>query len=694
MKILLVEDDLATRTIIEDVLTAHHYQVEVIGDGRSALESAQECGYDLMLLDVNIPELDGIIVCQMLRTQGCQIPILLLTARDEINDRLIGLDAGADDYMIKPFKIPELLARIRALLRRGRTTVASIVRWENLELNCLTNEMSYQARRLHLTPKEYGILELLLLNPQRIFSRAALIARLWELETAPTESVINSHIKAIRQKLKTAGATQDLIEAVYGFGYRLCQVESVCDSSAADTSTDLEADLDRSTPAVDTLMSDLWEQFQDSFHEQIDLLCATAQAYATRTKVGLSVDSPPEQPQIDPLLELAPAARQAAHKLVGSLGVYGFPHGSVLARQIEDLLLLDAAPPASSLWVAAPGAKRDLSPAEIEQLTQLVADLQQELHTKPEFEPILPLVQAAEARIATEPILPGSQLPLVLVVDGDRILTERLQIEAKGRSMEIEVAANLVAAQQMMEMILPDLILLDLACADSDRNGLIWLETIKKQHPDLPVLIFAERDRLVDAPALSPTMRLRQRVIAAQLGTTTAFLQKSMSLGQIFEAIATALSATQTESHHRQALNPMKVMVVDDDPAILAQVSVILSPWGLQILPLINLGDFWELLTYTMPDLLILDIEMPEFSGIELCQAVRNDPQWGNLPILFLTGHQDPATLVQAFTAGGDDYIRKPILEPELIARVLNQTEPRQLHRQYLMSTILQQIQG
>jgi DNA-binding response OmpR family regulator len=671
MKILLVEDDLVTRTMIEDVLTAHHYQVEVIGDGRSALELAQELASDLMLLDVNIPELDGISVCQQLRLQGCQIPILLLTAKDEIDDRIIGLDAGADDYMIKPFKMPELLARIRALLRRGRTTVESIVTWENLELNCSTHEISYRDRELRFTPKEYGILELLLLNPHRIFSRAALIARLWELETTPTESVINSHIKAIRHKLKTAGATQDLIEAVYGFGYRLRQVEIVAtiDLAPADT-----------IEVVDTLMWELWEQFKDSFGAEIDLLAATARTYAVRAReldrVGLGEDSPLEprsvgvaQPLesgiVDPLLDLVPAARQVAHKLVGSLGVYGFPHGSILARQIEDLLSLD----------------RDLTVVEIDRLHQLVGDLQQELDNQPQFEPDPILLVPVEPHIPTQGIFPSAQLPLVLVVDDDRILTDRLQAEAMGRSIEIEVAANLVAAQQTIETILPDLILLDLTFADSDENGLTWLATLKQQHPDLPVAIFTGRDRLVD------------RVLAARLGAT-AFLPKPMSADRIFAAISTALSATQnTKTHSLQDLKLDQIVVVDDDPAILHRLSIVLSPWGLQVTTLSDPRYFWELLIKTTPDLLILDIQMPEFSGIELCQAVRNDPHWGNLPILFLTAHQDAETIVQAFAAGGDDYIRKPILEPELIARVLHQLEPKQRHRQLSLSTILHQTQ-
>ncbi len=500
MKILLVEDDLATQTMLAEVLTAAHYQVEVTSDGRSALDLALEFAYDTIVLDINIPGLDGISLCRQLRAEECETPILLLTAKDAIADRIIGLDAGADDYAIKPFNISELSARIRALLRRGRgKPTRGVVSWEWLQLNYENAEVRYLDRVLRLTPKEYGILELLLSSPHRIFSRSALIARLWELETTPTESVINSHIKSIRQKLKAAGATADPIETVYGFGYRLRQIDRLMTSEVGAPQSQSEAEI------VDNIMLDLWAQFQDSFYEQIDLLAALGHSDVS------AIDS-----------DTLETAKQVAHKLVGSLGVYGFPQGSTISSQIEELL--------QSEWRS--------TAAQLHQLGELVTALRQELSREPTL---------------------GSGVAVA----------------------EIEPAAT------------------------SDRVS------------SLPLL-------------------------------TT------------------------------------KLLMLADDPTILQQLDVELSPWGLQAIAVSDRTNFWEQLNEMKPDLLILDIEMPEFSGIELCRTVRDDPQWDNLPILLMMASPSPPTILQAFAAGGDDYLHKPILAPELIARVLDRLVPRQLRQQYL----------
>ncbi|MEE3718930.1 response regulator [Tumidithrix elongata RA019] len=656
MKILLVEDDRATRKMLENALATRHYSVEVALDGRSAIGLAEQFEYDLIVLDVGIPEMDGIGVCKRLRTQGCQTPILLLTGKDGVSDRIMGLDAGADDYMVKPFNLPELLARIRALLRRGKTTTSSIVTWENLQLDSGANEIRYKEQVLRLTPKEYGILELLLLNPHRIFSRAALIDRLWEMEETPTESAISSHVKAIRQKLKAAGAIQDLIETMYGFGYRLRPLEANLPPSSSSKQEELAAlhpplhslqetieerqtkkELDDAI-AAHAMMLELWEQFKDSFGEQIDLL---DRAIAALQQGNLTTD-------------LWQSAKQTVHKLIGSLGVYGFPQGSVLARQIEDLL----------------GSDLHLCVPEIEQMSLLVAKLKQELQQEPVFDP--PSHDGGDQGSSRQDI------PLVLVVDDDDLLTARLKTEASSRSLQIEVAANLAIAQQALECNLPDAILLDLTFGDGKEDGLTWLGTLQQKHPQIPVLVFTGRDSLSD------------RVAAARLGAQ-AFLQKPIALDPIFGAIQTSLRQVQAKVRPSDRTMMGKVMIVDDDLAIGHRLSVLLSPWGLQVTFLSDPARFWEVLTSTIPDLLILDIEMPRYSGIDLCQVVRNDAKWGNLPILFLTAHHEAETIVRAFAVGGDDYIRKPILEPELIARVLNRLEPGQIRRQQLMSTLMEQ---
>jgi DNA-binding response OmpR family regulator len=646
MRILLVEDDQATCLMLEQALAAQNYHTEVAVDGRSAVDFAEQFEYDLILLDVGIPTLDGLSVCKLLRTKGYQTPILLLTAKDGVSDRVLGLDAGADDYMVKPFNLPELLARIRALLRRGKNAVVAIVTWENLRLDTQINEIRYGEQILRLTPKEYGILELLVLNPHRIFSRAALIDRLWEMEETPTESAISSHIKAVRQKLKAAGAKQDLIETMYGFGYRLRSLEpaqatviqaqpTVKDSIPlipdpnVNQGTQSELEL-----ASKTMMLELWEQFKSSFDEKLGLLDDVIAAL----QMG------------DLALELRQSAQKTVHKLIGSLGVYGFPQGSILARQIEDLLSPDL----------------NLTDPEIDAIAQLVADLKQELTHEPKFEATLE---------SPSPQIPAQKTPRVLVVDRDRDLTTRLKTTAETSNLlSLELAEDLATAQQMLVHNLPDAILLDLTFADS----LAWLETLKQKHPQIPVLVFTGEDSLSD------------RVAAARSGAQV-FLQKPIALDKIFQSLQDALKLAKVLAHHAVETVIAKVMIVDDDPAIAHRLSQVLSPWGLQVTSLLDPSHFWEALTTTIPDLLILDIEMPIFSGIELCQVVRNDSKWGNLPILFLTAHHDAATIVRAFAVGGDDYIRKPLLEPELIARVLNRLESRQLRRKHLISTLMEQ---
>lgn len=611
MKILLVEDDPATCTWLAKAL-AVHYRVDVTQDGRSALALAEQGTYDLILLDVGIPELDGISVCQQLRTQGYQIPILLLTAKDETRDRIVGLDAGADDYMAKPVHLPELLARIRALLRRGKTTVASIVTWEQLQLDSLTHEVRYGEQPLRLTPKEYGILELLLLNPQRIFSRAVIINRLWDIGEPPTESAISSHIKAIRQKLKVAGAQQDLIETMYGFGYRLRPLETIRLPHPSRSET--PATDDGPQEVADTLMAELWERFKDSFSLQLDVLDRVVVAGQTG---ALTTDGWQE-------------AKHIAHKLVGSLGVYGLPQGSRLARQIETLLQTE----------------RSLTAAELEQVTDWLAALRQELQQK-----------TSPVSSATTP---HSQPPLVLLVDDNPELTERLQAEAQQRSLQIIVAADPITAQGLLDRTIPDVILLDLTFSDGHQDGLTWLETLQQQHPQIPVLVFTERDALGD------------RLAVARLGARQ-FLHKPVTPEQIFHAIARVLP-TATASNTR-------VLIVDDDPAMLAFLSALLTPWGLEVTTLSHPQEFWQVLVATCPNLILLDLEMPQVSGLELCQVVRQDIQWGDLPILVVTAHTDADSLQQAFAAGADDFITKPVLGPELVTRVLSRLDRARLHQ-------------
>jgi DNA-binding response OmpR family regulator len=224
MKILLVEDDELLAEVVTEYLTDQLYLVDVAIEGETAWQYIQNIQYDLILLDVMLPKLDGIGLCKRLRSHGYSVPIMMVTARDTSTDKVMGLDAGADDYVVKPFDFPELLARIRALLRRGGISSTPILEWGDLQLDPASYEVSYKSQILHLTPKEYGLLELLLRNGRRIHTRSAIIEHLWSIDNPPEEGTVKAHVASLRKKLKTAGAPNDFIETVHGMGYRLKQL--------------------------------------------------------------------------------------------------------------------------------------------------------------------------------------------------------------------------------------------------------------------------------------------------------------------------------------------------------------------------------------------------------------------------------------------------------------------------------------
>ncbi|MEA5565720.1 response regulator transcription factor [Anabaena sp. UHCC 0399] len=229
MRILVVEDDTQLAEVLAEVLNRRQYVVDIAKDGEVAWNSTESMKYDLVVLDITLPKLDGIRFCHRLRTtsinhpahRNSTTPVLMLTARDTVADKIAGLDAGADDYVAKPFDLEELMARIRALLRRGSSSSTLSLSWSKLHLNTSTYEATYDASFLSLTPKEYAILELLVANGRRVLSRSSIIEQVWSVDDSPTDETVRSHIRCLRQKLKVLGAPENFIETVHGLGYRL-----------------------------------------------------------------------------------------------------------------------------------------------------------------------------------------------------------------------------------------------------------------------------------------------------------------------------------------------------------------------------------------------------------------------------------------------------------------------------------------
>jgi PAS domain S-box-containing protein len=511
MRILIVEDDELVATALTNVLTQQNYAVEIAADGETGWELADTFPFDLILLDVVLPRLDGLELCRRLRSHGFQMPILLLTGRDSGHDKVAGLDAGADDYVVKPFDPEELHARIRALLRRGGTTAQPVLEWGGLCLDPSTCEATYRGNLLSLTPKEYALLELFLRNSRRVFSCSAILEHIWSFEETPGEEAVRTHIKGLRQKLKAVDAPPDLIDTVYGIGYRLKPLEEEKGEKEPrefKPQTIASASTARPTPNPQpptsnsrnhktlTAIANVWERFKPRIHEQVAVLERVVAAIAEQsTAIGL-----------------VQQAQTEAHTLAGSLGTFGLPEGSRLAREIEHIL-----------------KRPRLKKKDLPHLTSLVAALRQQIETSPR-----------------PPVPPFPPLPV----------------------------------------------------------------------PDSPPV---------------------------------------------------------TTSAH--------IMVVDDDAGILAALHTLLDPWGLHLTTLEDSRQFWQVLEQTCPDLLILDLHMPQPDGLELCQALRESDRWNSLPIMVLTADTDAATVNQVFTMGADDFVSKPLVGPELVTRIINRLERVRLLR-------------
>jgi PAS domain S-box-containing protein len=502
MRILIVEDDELNAKALEALFSQQNYAVERAAAGQAALDLVDAFEYDLILSDVMLPDLDGVSLCRQLRSQGHQTPILLLTGKDSGHDKAIGLDAGADDYVVKPFDPEELAARVRALLRRGQGTESPILEWEHIRLDPKACEVIYNDTLLPLTPKEYALLELLMRNSRRVFSCGMVLEHLWTYEDTPGEEAVRTHVKGLRQKLKAAGAPSDLIETVYGIGYRLKPLSEL-DKPQTATAAQLQATL-----------VDVWHKFQPRIHQQVSVL---EQAAIALNHGSLAA-------------KLHQQAQQEAHTLAGGLGTFGCAKGSQFAREIEHLL----------------------------QKTTLTEE---------------------------------------------QILTFQQQVLA----LRVEIS-----------------------------------------RADLPSLRpILDQQAVVD---LSPSIE-------------------------------------QGEQPLEQALQPQdsieaQIMVIDDDPLVSKTVMALLQPWGLEVTTLTDPSQVWQRLTNNAPDLLVLDVEMPKINGIDLCQKIRNDARWEQLPIIFLTAHTEAEIVNRVYSVGADDFVSKPIMGPELVVRILNRLERTRLQRQ------------
>jgi DNA-binding response OmpR family regulator len=221
MRVLIVEDEEKISTYLKKGLEEHGYAVDATRNGREALDWAEAVNFDLIVLDIMLPEIDGLTVCQQLRQKGNQTPILMLTARDTVESRVAGLDAGADDYLIKPFSLKELLARLRALSRRTDGVSRSpVLRIADLELDTTTLSARRGGMDFELTAKEYAVLECLMRHPEQVLSRNAIAEQAWSYDHFHQSNIVDVYIRNLRRKLDDP-FKHKLLQTVRGVGYRI-----------------------------------------------------------------------------------------------------------------------------------------------------------------------------------------------------------------------------------------------------------------------------------------------------------------------------------------------------------------------------------------------------------------------------------------------------------------------------------------
>jgi len=220
MRVLIVEDQRKIAAFLRRGLEEEGYAVDLALDGEEGLDFAGAAPYDLVVLDIMLPKRDGLSVCRELRTRGCRVPILMLTARDTVEDRIAGLDSGADDYLTKPFAFGEFLARVRALVRRGSDRRSPELQVADIVLDPVRHEVRRAGEIVPLALKEYAILEYLLQQPGRVATRTMIAEHVWGYDFESESNVIDVHIRSLRRKLD-AGRDRTAIETVRGVGYRI-----------------------------------------------------------------------------------------------------------------------------------------------------------------------------------------------------------------------------------------------------------------------------------------------------------------------------------------------------------------------------------------------------------------------------------------------------------------------------------------
>jgi len=749
MRILLVDDDEALMASLAQRLIRQRYAVDIAVDGGSADDYVSLFDYDLIVLDLILPDGDGIEFCRQFRRDGYTNPLMILTAKASTTEKVKALDAGADDYVIKPFDFDELCARIRALLRREHEGLPTVLEWGEVQLNPSAGELAYAQQQVRLTPKELSLMELFLRHPYRVHSLSSIMDDLWPLETPPGEDAIRTHIKVLRRKLRQAGAPKDLIRTVYGLGYRLNEEVAIAhspknapmpfhqqnnrDQSSRAQSNRAQSNRDQSninqsdrqpspcsnqninlSPASKRQLSAPDESATAPAPKVTCHYLNNAQKLVTEIEqaaVFLLTDTETASPQSRQRAyqkaqgEAQLEAQRNAHKLAGSLGSFGFVEGSRLAQRIEshlrckpDMCSLDAySLDTDSLDISSQRSIQKHEPAcptpvcDFPETVQLVRQLRQYIEaavrrsttssdTTYDVDYVASLDDATPSAVTPSAVIPST----IWVLSEDDALIEQLTEAAADKPLKVTslLASSIAAADafSLADDLRPDLIILDEAIAEVSLPAIAPTKTASTVLEKLNLLGKLPTIALVDCVTLS-----EQRQLVAE--GANQVMPRSESPQRIIQEVCRHLLKKQNN-------RLIRVAIADDDPTLLAHLQNKLSQShpsqshpsqthpkdvSFSVSTFTSAQALWQWLHKTTDsdpavDLLVLDVEMPEMDGIELCRVLRADAQFQQIPIIFLTIHDGEETRNLAFQVGADDFVSKAdYTSQELASRIHNQ---------------------
>ena len=609
MRLLIVDDE----EILIDLLqkTLKNYALDAVTDGEQGWIYGSTYPYDLIILDWCLPKLDGLSLCQRFRNHGYHTPILLLTVRNSSSEKIRALDAGADDYLCKPFDVEELAARIRALLRRSNSNCLPLLSWGDLQLNPSTCQVTYQGHLILLTAKEYQLLELFMRHSQEVFGIEDILESLWPSVEYTSEATVRSHLRHLRKKLKLAGLPEDPIETLRGRGYCLkCLPQNnKSGNNSLPFPPENKHDQNQKARHLDAL-SAVWDKYQNKLYQQL----ATLEEALEAGKAGTLNPNQREKAKLN------------AHNLAGTLGIFGFNEGSQLAKELEQLL------------------QRNLQKerGKLLRFQSILNDLRLQLFPEDNQS------HKISCRVT-------KHCPLLLVIDDDIQFTEQLSEKAISEGIQMVVVPTPELARTWLEglkdRLLPNVVLLRLSLAGIDiEERLSLIAEFNLLVPSIPVIIIADRDRF------------RDRLLVARHGGALYLKQPLLAS----EALSFCQQILERSSWGK------KIMIVDDDVELLQVLPDLLEPWGFKLTTLEDPRQFWDVLQAVNPDLLVLDIEMPCLSGIELCKVLRSYACWSRLPVLYLSIHTGVDIRNEVFASGADELVPKPVVGKQLAERILH----------------------